>query len=74
MISTIGTHSSGQPSRNTRAMTNISMAAVDSSIDSSTSVRNLGVPRFENTAPKKLEAATRNMISTEISSVLIIAS
>ena len=55
-------------------MTKISMAAVDRSMDSSNSVRNFGVPRFENTAPKKFDAATRNMISTEISSVLISAS
>ena len=34
----------------------------------------VGVPRRENTAPKKFEAATRNRMRTEISSVLMSAS
>ena len=41
---------------------------------SSTSVIIVGVPNRANTAPKKFDAATRNRISTVISSVLTSAS
>ena len=37
---------------------------------SNASVSMFGVPSRANTAPKKFDAATRNRISTEISSVL----
>ena len=46
----------------------------DRSNDSSMLVSIVGVPSLENTAPKKLDAATRNRISTEISRVLTRAS
>ena len=38
------------------------------------SVRSVGVPNLAKTAPKKLEAATKNIINAVISSVLINAS
>ena len=74
MINTIGTHSSGHPRRKISAMIRISTTTGDMSSDRSSSVSILGVPRFENTAPKKFEAATRNMIRTVISRLLISAS
>jgi hypothetical protein len=74
MMSTMGTHSSGQPSRKISARISIMISSGDMSSPSSTSVSIFGVPRFENTAPKKFDAATRNMISTVISRLLISAS
>ena len=46
----------------------------DISISNSICVIILGVPRFENSASKKLKAATRNMIKTVISKALSILS
>ena len=39
-----------------------------------TSVRSIGVPNLENTEPKKFDAATKTIISAEISKVLTKAS
>ena len=74
MIRTIGTHSSGQPRRKISAMMISKIQVTEMSHDSRNSVNSIGVPRRENTAPKKFEAATRNRIRTVISSVLISAS
>ena len=41
---------------------------------SKNSVRSIGVPNLEKTAPKKLDAATKTIISAEISKVLTKAS
>ena len=74
MIRTIGTHSKGQPRRKISAMISMRIRTGDISSDRSNSVSIFGVPRFEKTAPKKFEAATRNMIRTVISRLLISAS
>ena len=74
MINTIGTHSSGQPRRKIKAIMMIRTAVADKSHANKNSVSIIGVPSRENTAPKKFDAATRNRIKTEISSVLIKAS
>ncbi len=74
MISTIGTHSSGQPSRKINAMIRNRISIGDRSSIRRYSVSMVGVPSRENTAPKKFDAATRNRISVEISSVLTSAS
>lgn len=73
-ISTIGTHSSGQPSRKMSAMMMKSITYGLRSSPRSSSVSMPGVPRRANTAPKKFEAATRKRIRTEISSVRMSAS
>ena len=68
-MSTIGTHSSGQARRKITAMTTISRSHGESCRSSSARVIVSGVPRRENTAPKKFEAATRNRIRQDTSSV-----
>ena len=70
----MGTHSSGHPKTKINAKMKNSMAHEDMSKDRSNSVSICGVPRLENTAPKKFDAATKNMIRTVISKVLIKAS
>ena len=44
------------------------------SSDKRKSVKTIGVPNLANTAPKKLEAATKTIINAEISKVLTKAS
>ena len=73
-IKTIGTHSKGQPRRNINTIINIKIIYGDISSWSKASVIILGVPSEENSAPKKLEAATKNMINTVISKALIMLS
>ena len=74
MMRTIGTHSSGHPRRKMSAITMSSTWIWVSSQSRSMLVSMVGVPRRENTAPKKFEAATRNRMRTEISRVLMSAS
>ena len=74
MISTMGTHSSGHPSRKIIAMIMIRINVGERSHASRNSVINPHPPNRENTPPKKLDAATRNRINTEISSVFTSAS
>ena len=74
MMRTMGTHSSGHPRRKMSAMTISSTWIWVSSQSRSMFVSMVGVPRRENTAPKKFDAATRNRMSTEISRVLMSAS
>ncbi len=69
MISTIGTHSSGQPSTKMSAMMAISMIMGSSFMASSSWVSSMADPRRENTAPKKFEAAQSSRIMAEISTV-----
>ena len=68
-MSTIGTHSSGQARRKITAMITMSSTHGESCRSRSARVIMSGVPRRENTAPKKFDAATRNRIRQDTSSV-----
>ena len=68
-INTIGTHSKGQPSRNIAAIIIAKITYLFTSRFNKKSVNRDGVPNFENTAPKKFEAATKNIINAVISKV-----
>src|SRR5436190_6565494 len=68
-ISTIGTHSSGQPSTKIIASISSSMIVGEKLSVSSDSAMRVAEPSRENTAPKKLDAATSNRIMHDTSSV-----
>ena len=74
IIITIGTHSNGQPKRKIIAIIIAKIKYLFISNPSKNSVKSIGVPSLENTAPKKFDAATKTIISAEISKVLTKAS
>jgi hypothetical protein len=70
-IRTIGTHSKGQPNKKITAINIAKTTYLLTSRFNKNSVNRDGVPSLENTAPKKLDAATKNIINAVISKVLI---
>ncbi len=68
-ISTIGTHSSGQPSTKISARITISIMVGGSDMLVSSCATNSALPRRENTEPNRFEAATSSRIMLETSSV-----
>ena len=65
-ITTMGTHSSGQPRMKITTSRKIRNSVGEKLNVSSDSAMNWGVPRRENTAPKKFDAATRKRIMHEV--------
>ena len=74
MIITIGTHSKGNPKRKIITIIIARIKYLFISKPSKKSVKSIGVPSLENTAPKKFDAATKTIINAEISKVLTKAS
>ena len=74
IIITIGTHSKGHPNKNIITIINAKIKYLFISRLNKKSVSNIGVPNLENTAPKKLDAATKTIIKAEISKVFTNAS
>ena len=70
-IRTIGTHSKGQPNKKITAISIAKITYLLTSKFNKNSVNKDGVPNFEKTAPKKFDAATKNIINAVISKVLI---
>ena len=62
IIITIGTHSKGHPNRKIAAIIIANITYLFTSKFKRKSVKRDGVPNFENTAPKKFDAATKNII------------